>query len=738
MPSAHDFLVALALVLGVAAITTVLFNKLKQPVVLGYLVAGVLVGPHAGWFPLNADQSLIHALSELGVILLMFSLGLEFRLGSLLKVGPTALLTCLFECSVMLWLGFLVGRAFGWTSLEAIFTGAVVAISSTTIVARAFEELKVKDPVKGVVVGVLLVEDLVAIVLMATLTALATGATLTAGSVGLTLGRLGAFLAALVVGGLLLVPRVMKLVLKQQRDEMIVVTAIGLSFGFSLLAQAAGYSVALGAFIAGSLVAETGEGARVEHAVRPVRDLFAAVFFVSVGMLFDPAMLKDSWLLVLVLTALVIAGKALFVSLGAFFTGNGVRTSVQVGLSLAQIGEFSFIMAGLGLSLNAAQPSLYPVAIAVCALTTLTTPTLIARAPKIAEAIDSRLPHRVQTLVSLYGSWLERLRAPSAQAASPVRKLVRLALIDAAVIVATLIVLSLLESRLEGLPRVALLAVGAVTVLIVGFGFTRVLRALGDAVAERAMPRTGRVDLSRAPRAALAAAFRVLIVTLVFAPALALLSPFVPPIWLSAVMVLVLIALLFTFWQRATDFEGHLRAGAEVIVAALASGTSSEDSLHGVREQLPGLGEPSSLVVGAKSVAAERTLAELNLRGQTGATVLAIHRGDGDVVLPTAGERLRVGDVIALAGTSEAVDAARELMSRERQELPAREEPQVLEELDPTVRDQLREAGVDLGLVVLSRPSDWEIFVIHRGEGRVLARGLQGANGGMTWTLEAE
>lgn len=737
MPSAHDFLVALALVLGVAAITTVLFNKLQQPVVLGYLVAGVLVGPHAGWFPLNADQSLIHALSELGVILLMFSLGLEFRLGSLLKVGPTALLTCLFECSVMLWLGFLVGRSFGWTSLEAIFTGAVVAISSTTIVARAFEELKVKDPVKGVVVGVLLVEDLVAIVLMATLTALATGATLTAGSVGLTLGRLGAFLAALIVGGLLLVPRVMKLVLAQRRDEMIVVTAIGLSFGFALLASAAGYSVALGAFIAGSLVAETGEGARVEHAVRPVRDLFAAVFFVSVGMLFDPAMLKDSWLMVLVLTALVIVGKALFVSLGAFFTGNGVRTSVQVGLSLAQIGEFSFIMAGLGLSLNAAQPSLYPVAIAVCALTTLTTPTLIARAPKIAEAIDSRLPHRVQTLVSLYGSWLERLRAPSAHTASRVRKLVRLALIDAAVIVATLIVLSLLESRLDGLPRAALLAVGAVTVLIVGFGFTRVLRALGDAVAERAMPPTGRVDLSRAPRAALAAAFRVLIVMLVFAPALALLSPFVPPMWLTAVMVLVLIALLFTFWQRATDFEGHLRAGAEVIAAALASGTSntSEDSLHGVREQLPGLGEPSSFVVGPQSVAAERTLAELNLRGQTGATVLAIHRGDGDVVLPTAGERLRVGDVIALAGTSESVDAARALMSRERQESPA---PAALEELDPAVRDQLRDAGVDLGLVVLSRPSDWEIFVIHRGEGRVLARGLQSASGGMTWTVEAD
>jgi len=666
MPSAHDFLVALALVLGVAAVTTVVFHKLKQPVVLGYLVAGLLVGPHFAAFPLTANTELIQALSELGVILLMFALGLEFRLGALARVGPTALLTGLFETSAMVWLGFLAGRAFGWTSLESIATGAIVAISSTTIVARAFAELNVKDPVKGIVVGVLLVEDLVAIVLMAALTALATGAGLSPGDVALTLGRLGAFLAALLIGGLLIVPRLMRLVLKQGRDEMVVVTAIALSFGFALLASVAGYSVALGAFIAGSLVAESGEGHRVELAVRPIRDLFAAVFFISVGMLLDPTLLEDTWPFMLALAVLVVLGKVLFVSLGLFFTGNGVRTSVQSGLSLAQIGEFSFIIAGLGLSLGATRAFLYPLAVAVSALTTLTTPALIRAAPRIADAIDRRLPTRIQTLVSLYASWLEGLKKPrAASTISPERKLVRLLLLDAGSIVATLIGLSLLVPRVDGMARWALFALGFGVLATLGFGLARVLRALGDALASRALPASGRVDLSRAPREALAAFFRVIAAVLVLAPALALLSPFLSPAWLTLVTVVVLLALLISFWRRATDFEGHLRAGAEVVVAALQQADESPhsgDALTEARAHLPGIGEPVSCVIDAHSAAVGRTLGELNLRGLTGATVLAIHRAGSDVVLPTATERFAGGDVLALVGSAEAVEAAKELL----------------------------------------------------------------------------
>ena len=671
MPSAHDFLVALALVLGVAAVTTIVFHQLKQPVVLGYLVAGLLVGPHVAAFPFTADTGLIQALSELGVILLMFSLGLEFRLGALLKVGPTALVTGLFETSVMVWLGYLAGRAFGWTPLQSIFAGAVIAISSTTIIARAFEELKVKDPVKSLVVGVLLVEDLVAIVLMASLTAVATGAGLSAEEVGLTLGRLAAFLAVLVVGGLGLVPRLMRLVLAQGRDEMVMVTAVALSFAFALLASAAGYSVALGAFIGGSLVAESGEGHRVEQLVRPIRDLFAAVFFVSVGMLFDPMLLADSWPVVLALTALVIGGKVVFVSLGVFFTGRGVRTAVQSGLSLAQIGEFSFIIAGLALTLNTGGSTLYPVAVAVSAITTLLTPTLIRSAPRVADAFDRSLPRRVQTWVSLYGSWLERLKAPRADAVSKERKLVRLLLLDVGSLVATLITLSLLLPRVDGVPRLALLGLGGAILAPLGFGLARVLRALGDTLAERALPAHGRVDLARAPRQALAALFRVVAAVLVLAPALALLSPFLPSLWITVTSVSLLVVLLVSFWRRATDFEGHLRAGAEIVAETLshrppvsAHGAPAPDVLQAVRAQLPGLGEPVACTVPTGSPAVGQSLAELNLRGLTGATVLAIHRGAGDVLFPSAAERLSAGDVVALAGTTESVTAARALLTQ--------------------------------------------------------------------------
>ncbi len=674
MITAHDFLVTLALVLGVAGVTTIVFNKLRQPVVLGYIVAGLLVGPHVN-FVSTADASLIQALSELGVILLMFALGLEFRLGALMKVGPTALLTGLFQCSAMLWFGYMAGRAFGWTQLESVFLGAIIAISSTTIIARAFEDLKVKEPVRGIVVGVLLVEDLVAIVLMAVMTAVATGAGVSAGELALTLGRLGAFLAALLVGGLLTVPRLMKLVLKQDRSEMVVVAAIALAFGFSLLANAAGYSVALGAFIAGSLVAESGEGHAVEHAIRPVRDLFAAVFFVSVGMLLDPAALLQWWPHVLAVTAVVVLGKVIAVSLGVFFTGNGVKTAVQSGLSLAQIGEFSFIIATLGLSLKATGAFMYPIAVAVSALTTLITPWFIKASPRVAEQFESRLPGRVQTWVSLYSSWFERLRTakPGAER-SQLAKRVRLLIIDVGSIIVTLLCLALLSPKLDGLSFWALLAFGVVVLLTLGVGLTRVLRALGDSLAERALPLAGRVDLARAPRSALSALFRVIVGVSVMVPALALLSPFLPPIWVAGTAILLLLVLLGTFARKAADFEGHLRAGAQVVAEALSRGQAplsshtspdvkpQDDQLNLVRQQLPGIGEPVSCGVPEHSPVLGKSLAEINLRGLTGATVLAIHRGAGDVVLPTANERLSAGDVVALAGTTEAVSAARQLL----------------------------------------------------------------------------
>ena len=682
----HEFLVALATVLCVAAVTTVLFQWLKQPVVLGYLIAGLIIGPHVP-VPLVADGAIVQTLSELGVILLMYSLGLEFRLKKLLEVGPTAGLTAIIESSAMIWLGFMTGRFFGWTRMESFFTGAIVAVSSTTIVAKAFNENAVKGPLRTLVVGVLVVEDLIAIVLMATLTAVASGRELSSAALAMMTGRLVAFLVGLVVVGLFVVPRAIRAVLRLNRPETTLIASIGLCFAVALLAQAFGYSVALGAFIAGTLTAESGEGHQIEELVRPVRDVFAAVFFVSVGMLLDPSLVADHWLAVLVLAAVVVGGKIVGVSLGAFLTGNGTRTAVAAGMSLAQIGEFSFIIAGLGRALGATQSFLYPVAVAVSALTTLFTPRLIRASGPAASFVDRHLPRRLQTFVTLYGSWVEELRAGATRptlGAELGRRARRLAL-DGALLAMLLIATSLLLDRVvEFLVRVLAvsplvanaLVLGAAGVLGLPFcvGIVQMARRLGALLADAALPakQAAALDLAAAPRRALVVTLQLAMVLLVGAPLLAVTQPFLPALPGPLVLVALMMALGVAFWRSATNLEGHVRAGAEMILEVLAAQAKSAtrapraDDLARVQELLPGLGAPTPMRLETTSPAVGKTLAELNLRGLTGATVLAITRDDGGVLIPSAAERLRAGDVLALAGTHEAVGAAAEMLLARR------------------------------------------------------------------------
>ncbi|MDC0713678.1 cation:proton antiporter [Stigmatella sp. ncwal1] len=685
MHGAHEFLKAITLVLCVAAVTTVLFQRLRQPVVLGYIIAGLIVGPYVA-FPLFADPATVQTLSEMGVILLMFSLGLEFSLRKLFSVGPTAGLTAVIQCSIMIWLGFVVGRAFGWTARESIFAGSLIAISSTTIIAKAFDEQGIRGRLRELVVGVLIVEDLIAVLLMATLTAISTGTGLSAGQLALTTGRLVAFLVGLVVVGLLVVPRAMRAVVRLNRPETTLVASVGICFAVALLAQSFGYSVALGAFLAGSLVAESGEEKVVEHLVLPVKDMFAAIFFVSVGMLIDPALIAEHWAAIVVLTVVVIVGKIVSVSLGAFLTGNGTRTSVQAGMSLAQIGEFSFIIAGLGLSLKATGEFLYPVAVAVSAITTLTTPLLIRASGPVANFVDRKLPKPLQTFVTLYGSWMEGLRAAPRQKTlgTTVRRLIGLLLLDMAVLVGLVIGTSLTIGRVSlmieektgvrGSLAETLVIVGAV-VLSLPFlvGVARLASRVGVTLAEVVLPRRPdrKVDLAAAPRRALTVTIQVIIVLLIGAPVIAITQPFLSG-FTGALLVLVLLgALGVVFWRSATNLQGHVRAGAQLIVEALAAQSRSKEPgaepqpLEQVHGMLPGLGEPTPVRLGDKSPAIGRTLAELNLRGQTGATVLAIQRGEEGISFPTAKEVLKLGDVLALAGTHEAVEAARSLLMPE-------------------------------------------------------------------------
>jgi CPA2 family monovalent cation:H+ antiporter-2 len=670
---ANPFLTNLAVVLCVAAVTTVVFQRLRQPVVLGYLLAGLIVGPYVP-VPLVADREMVRQLSEIGVVLLLFSIGLEFTVRKLVRVGGTAGLVAVVQVGVMMVLGVLAGRVLGWTGREALYAGAICAISSTTIIAKAFEENRIVGRLRELVLSVLVVEDLVAILLLAALTALSSGR-LSAAELAATGGRLLLFLAAVTAVGMLLVPRFVRSTLKLGRPETTVVVCVGICFAFALLAQHFGYSVALGAFLAGSLVAESGEGERLEHLLQPVRDLFAAIFFVSVGMLIDPALVARHWVAVLVLTAVVIGGKLAGVALPALLAGTGVRTAVQAGMSMAQIGEFSFIIAGLGISLGATRDFLYPVAVAVSAITTLTTPWLIRWSEPVAAWVDAKLPRALQTFLALEGAWIEQLRAPRQR--TRVRRLAGLLLLDAALLAAVVIAAAKLFPRVvESLaPHVGLrwaqvlaAAAGALAASPFVVGILRLVGALGATLAAQALPQPGGgIDLAAAPRRAFVVALQLVVAIVLGLPLVAVMQLFLPAYLPPLVFAAVLVALAVRLWKSAEQLQGHVRAGAQVLVEALANQARPDgtppDGQPALSALFPGLGSPVPVVLERGSQAVGKTLAGINLRGRTGATVLAIRRGGEGHLVPTGSEQLQADDVLAVAGTHESVDAARTLLS---------------------------------------------------------------------------
>lgn len=680
MHGADEALRAVALVFCIAAVMTAAFQRLRLPIVLAYVVAGVIIGPHVP-IPLVADAETVRILSELGVILLMFALGLEFSLRKLVQVGPTAAVTAIVQSSIMVSLGYLVGRAFGWTPLEGVYAGAIVAVSSSTIIAKVFDEQRVSGRLRELVVGVTLVEDLVAVLLMAVLTAVSTGG-MSAGTLARAAGKLALFVAGILALGYLLVPRVLRLVGRFKRPETTLVSGMGICFGVALFASELGYSVALGAFLAGSLVAESGGARSIEPLVLPVRDLLGAVFFVSVGMLIDPMALPRYWLPILVFSVLVIVGKLIAVAVGAFVTGNGTRISVQTGMCLAQIGEFSFILAGLGTSLEATRGFLYPIAVAVSALSTLTTPWMVGSAGPVSAWVDRHLPLPVRTFADLYGTWLERLGAAPARATarSRARRLAKLLLVDAALLIGIVVAVSLSLPTIErwasstfgvsaGITRWVTIASCVLIAVPLALGIFRLARALGMVLARTALPLSpaGQVDLGAAPRRALVVTVQVAVLLTVGMPILAVLEPFLPG-WADVLILAALIGVPgVLFWRSATNLEEHVEAGVQMIVGALAaqahpgSLTEEEHVLEQIREHLPGIGEPVAVKVSPESPVVGRSLAQLDLRGATGASVLAVARESG-VTVPSPTDPLRADDVLAVAGTHEAVDALRAML----------------------------------------------------------------------------
>ena len=444
----------LAVILVVAAAATLVCHALKQPVVLGYLVAGLLVGPHTPPFSLITDDHTIQSLAEIGLVLLMFGLGLHFSIRLLFRVGGVAVTVAVVEIAVMLALGYGLGQAFGWRSMDSVFLGAILSISSTTIIIKALEDLRLTHrPFARVIFGTLVVEDVLAIALLALLSGLATGGDgLGVGRVLVTLGELTLFLVLVTTVGLLLLPRLFAYVARYDSDEMLMVTALGVCFATALLAHQLEYSVALGAFLAGALIAESAAGERVEARVAPVRDTFSAVFFVAVGMTIDPGTLVERAGPVLAITAIVVAGKVVACATGALLAGAPPRQAVQVGTGMAQIGEFSFIIAQLGAGAGVTSAFLYPVTVAVSAVTTFLTPYLIRSSDGLTARLGALLPDGLEKAARYYQRWLAGLRDVGPPRRAAVRRILRrlaaFVALDLALMVAILVFAGVLKRRL--------------------------------------------------------------------------------------------------------------------------------------------------------------------------------------------------------------------------------------------------------------------------------------------------
>ncbi|OZY58676.1 cation/H(+) antiporter [Pseudomonas lundensis] len=408
---AISFIQDLAVIMLVAGVVTILFHRFKQPVVLGYIVAGFIIGPHTPPFGLIHDEQTIKTLAELGVIFLMFCLGLEFSLRKLFKVGATAFIAAFMEITLMIWIGYEIGRWFDWNTMDSLFLGAILAISSTTIIVKALNDLKMKNErFAQLIFGVLIVEDILGIGIIALLSSIAVSGSVSPEEVFSTVGKLSLFMIVALVIGILLVPRVLAYVARFESNEMLLITVLGLCFGFCLLVVKLEYSMVLGAFLIGAIMAESRQLLKIEGLIEPVRDLFSAIFFVAIGLMLDPAILWEYALPIVVITCAVVLGKMLSCGLGAFIAGNDGRTSLRVGMGLSQIGEFSFIIAALGMTLQVTSSFLYPLAVAVSVLTTLMTPYLIRAADPLSLKLAQVMPNRVSRVFGLYGEWLSSIQ----------------------------------------------------------------------------------------------------------------------------------------------------------------------------------------------------------------------------------------------------------------------------------------------------------------------------------------
>lgn len=393
----------LALILISAGIVTIIFKLLRQPLVLGYIVAGFLVGPHLNIFPTVADIASIEVWSEIGIIFLLFGLGLEFSFKKLFTVGSKAFVTAIIEILSMIAVGVLLGFIMGWGVMESIFLGGMLAMSSTTIIIKAFEDMKLKnEPFVDLTMVVLIIQDVVAVVMMVLLSTAAASKQSAGMEMLMSIVKLIFFLILWFVVGIYVIPTFFKRAKKYINDETLLIISIGLCFGMVIIANNVGFSSALGAFVIGSILSETIESERIINLTKSIKDLFGAIFFVSVGMMIDPQILVQYWKLILSLVIITLVIKAVVSSSAALVAGATLEDAIKTGFTLSQVGEFAFIIASVGVSLGVMPKHIYPVIIAASVITTFTTPYWIKAASPLYLFLDRKLPASTKAQLDAY------------------------------------------------------------------------------------------------------------------------------------------------------------------------------------------------------------------------------------------------------------------------------------------------------------------------------------------------
>ncbi len=676
------FLQDLTVVMVVAAVTTVVFSRLKLPVVLGYVLAGLIVGPHTPPFPLITDPKSIETLSQLGVLMLMFSLGIQFSFRGLVRVGPRAGVAGLIEMLLMVWVGYLLGRAFGWEQLDSLFLGAMLLSSSTALIGKTLGDLRLMNAdFARTTLGILVLDDLAAMASIGVLSGIALSGAFSPVELLETGGRIVLFLIVFVVMGLVLLPRLLRLLVELENDEVLLVAALGLAFGMALLAVNMGFSSALGAFVVGAVIAETKHGQRVRDLIAPVRDMFSAVFFVSIGLLLDPALLKDHWPEVLVVTGVLVVGKTLTGALGCVVAGYDLKHSLRVGLSLAQIGEFAFIIAALGQSLGVTSEFLYAVAVCVSGLSTLTTPTLIARSERIAQWVERRTPVWLVDLLGVYHRWARRagegslVVTPGSVARAQLRRIllqmtVNVALLTALFIAATWVA-RVLQKKLEFVPAWlgggnTLVYLGTLLLsLPVLVAAARKLRAGAMIIAEVTITSGSHLTVRRSLVTNVLLFVGALPVVVYMTAIGAAIAPSTPVL---LVLVVIVSGVAWAWWRQLV----RIYASGQVAVGQSLSGEDPEPesvtptpALPATLPELRLLGHAVLQLVELKvnAPAAGRLIHELDVRRATGAMIAGLERGTESIVSPGPNQELRTGDKVLLLGSREQVNAARLLLT---------------------------------------------------------------------------